>query len=176
MTLYGAAKAQVETFEADRRSGAAGVRSAIATRDSRTHHRRSEASILVVDVGVTIWTNPAKHRGPDDEVAQQDGSMSGIVLEVLTGSVTLDGEVVPTRYRVFNYFAQRAGERFPRWQDDWIDVYRTEATDLHLLARSVRRLCEMVGRGSSLLTSTDARTLEDAQRLTRLLMGGAGHG
>jgi DNA-directed RNA polymerase subunit H (RpoH/RPB5) len=177
MTLSPEARAQVERFQADRHSGKAMTRADIASRDSRAHHRRTENEILIVDVGVTVWTDPTKMKDShEDPVAQQDGALSGVVLEVVAGSVTSDGEVVPDKYRVFNpYSPPGHPRRFARWPSDWVDIWRTEATPMPLLARYMRTLFGIVAAGKSLPAGDDARIAEDAQRLLRLLMSEGGH-
>jgi hypothetical protein len=179
VTLSEAARQQVEAFEADLRSGRAANQGSIAQGKARAHLRQSADEALLIGVGVTIWTDPERHRGADDPVAQEDGSLSGVVLEVLAGYEYTDegGEikVVPTRYRVANFYAARNDpRRFAVWPAEWVDIWRTEATPMPKLAQHWRRLCGMLAEKSSLPTTEDARIFEDAHRLLRILMSEGG--
>jgi hypothetical protein len=168
MTLHGAARDQVEAGEADRRSGRAANRAATAQRAAEAEERRDTGFLVPIETGVTVRTDPTKLRGPDNEVSQQDGTMTGIALDSYAyGNDEGHFHIV---WRVFNPHAPRSGKRFSRWLEDVLDPWATERTDPHLLARYWRQMLGILVEGSGLPTSQEAQIAEDAHRVQRVLI------
>lgn len=170
MTLHGQAKEDVAAYEAARRSGVAANRGAAMQRDEEAEERMNTGFIVPVSIGVTVYTNPAKLRGADDEIAQQTGAMKGIVLDGYSYRKE-DGHYA-VGWRVFNPIATRwmFHKRFPHWPESVLDPWRTERTDPHQLVGYWRRMLVILAQGSGLPTEGDARIAEDAHRILRVLM------
>lgn len=169
MTFHPDAAKLVAEGRADRHSGAAAGRAERAYREAAAEERRDTGMLVPIAVGVTVRTDPAKLRGADDEVAQQDGAMAGLVLSVHNLPDTLicddgsDGWV-----RVFNPHAPR-GRRFSRWPYKALDLWATEPADPYKLTDRIRMMWREVST-SGLFDEADAQIIGDMQRLTARLM------
>jgi hypothetical protein len=174
VTLSPEAAALVAKGEAERRSGAAANRAAAAYRAEAAEERENTGMLVAITPGVTVWTDPAKLRGADDEITQQDGAMSGVVLD----GYTYHDEYGYYRlgWRVFNPFAgpQSPQKRFPRWPESVLAPWRTERTDPHLLAGYWRRMLRILAEGSGLPSAQEATIAADAWGILGALMAEGG--
>jgi hypothetical protein len=174
VTLHGQVKEDVAAFEATRRSGVAANRGAAVQRDEEAEERMNTGFIVPFSIGATVFTDPAKLRGADDEIAQQTGAMKGIALDRYPCS-NEDG-TTGVGWRVFNPLASRqSGKRFDHWPECVLAPWATEDTGAHKLAGYVRCLCGIIAEGSGLLSDDEARLVGDIQRLiSRLQAKGKG--
>jgi hypothetical protein len=163
VTLHPDAERLVREGRAERFSGASAGRAERAWREAQAEGRRDTGMIVPITVGVTVTTDPAKLRGADDEIAQQDGAMAGLVLR--KGSY---GD-----WRIFNpYVSARSGKRrFVYWNDEVLDPWQTERTDPYVLSRWVRRMVAILGEHpGSLLDDQAGQILDDAGRLCAVVL------
>jgi hypothetical protein len=165
MTLSPEAQALVDAGRADRHSGAAAGRAERAWREAATEERQDTGMIVKIEVGVTVRTDPAKLRGADDEVAQQDGAMAGLVLGPY--QIRDDDGHYRIGWRIWNPFVARNNpRRFQRWPESVLDAWQTEQTDPYVLSRWVRRMVAILGEHpESPLTDAEGQILDDARRL-----------
>lgn len=165
MTLHPDAAKLVAEGRADRYSGAAAGRAERAYREAAAEERRDTGMLVPIAVGVTVRTDPVKLRGADDEVAQQDGAMAGLVLGPY--QMRTDDGHFGIGWRVWNPYVHRNNpRRFARWPESVIDPWATERTDPYVLSRWVRRMVAILGEHpESLLDGAEGHILDDARRL-----------
>jgi hypothetical protein len=170
MILHPDAERLVREGRAQRFSGASAGRAERAWREAAAEERRDTGMIVPIVCGVTVRTDPAKLRGADDEVAQQDGAMAGLVLGPY--QIRDDDGHYRIGWRVWNPFVARNNpRRFARWPESVIDFYATERTDPYVLSRWVRRMVAILGEHpDSLLDDQAGQILDDARRLCAVVL------